>query len=77
MRNTPGKTVVMYLYGSTPSKLRMDNGTQFACYEFSTFAHKWTFNHVTLDQHYPACSGKAESAVPTTNVLFKKVLQDK
>ena len=58
-------------YG-VPDQLMTDNGPQFSNAEFSSFAKKWAFQHITSSPHYPRSNGKAENAVRTVKKLFSK-----
>ena len=40
--------------------------------EFTTFAKKWRFEHITSSPRYPQSNGKAENAVKTVKRLFSK-----
>jgi len=56
-------------YG-VPDSVVTDNGPCFALSEFSKFASKWNFQHVTSSPRYPQSNGKAENAVCTVKRLF-------
>ena len=40
-----------------------NNGPQFSSKDFSRFAQKYDFEHVTSSPHYPRSNGKVESAM--------------
>ena len=58
-------------YGATDVVVS-DNGPQFDSAEFTTFAKKWGFEHITFSPRYPQSNGKAENAVKTVKQLFTK-----
>ena len=47
-------------------------GPQFASEEFTSFAQKWGFDHITSSTCYPQSNGKAENVVKTVKWLFTK-----
>lgn len=59
-----------------PEVVFTDNGSQFSralCVEFSNFAAKYNFQHVTSSPHYHQSNGMAESAVKIINGSLKKM----
>lgn len=68
-------TVVLQLknqfarYGC-PDKVVSDNGPQFSCNEFATFARAWEFEHHTSSPGHSEANGKIESAVKTAKRLL-------
>ena len=58
---------------SIPDKLQSDNRPLFNSYEFSEFAKKCEFKHITSSPEYLQSNGKVESAVKTAaKTLLKK-----
>ena len=55
-----------------PMTVVSDNGLQFGCREFKTFAKEYGFEHVTSSPEYPQSNGKAEKAVQIVKRLLKK-----
>lgn len=55
-----------------PSTVMSDNGSQFACEEFQTFARTYGFEHVTSSPRYPQSNGRVEKAVGTCKNLMTK-----
>ena len=43
-----------------PEEVISDNGPQFSLHEFSQFAEKYSFNHVTSSPCFPQGNGEAE-----------------
>jgi len=74
---TTAKTVVQKLkshfarYG-IPNQVVSDNGPQFSCEEFASFAKCWDFEHVPSSPGNSKANGKAESAVKSAKRLLKK-----
>ena len=57
-----------------PDKVVSDNGSQFSCNEFATFARTWHFQHCTISPGNSKANGKVESAVKTAKRLLRKAL---
>ena len=55
-----------------PQTVVSDNGPQYACDEFKTFAAAWEFHHVTSSTHHPKSNGRVEAAVKACKSLIKK-----
>ena len=49
-----------------PDVVRSDNGSQFDCQEFNTFANSYGFRHQTSSPCFPQSNGLVERAVKTT-----------
>ena len=62
----------MFTRYGVPDVVVSDNGPQFDSAEFTTFAKKWGFEHITSSPCYPQSNGKAENAVKTVKRLFTK-----
>ena len=75
--NTEARTVIKKLkshfarYG-IPDQVISDNGPQFSCSAFATFAKDWDFEHLTSSPGHSQSNGQAESAVKTAKKLIKK-----
>ena len=78
--DTKARTVILKLknhftrYGC-PDKVVSDNGPQFSCNEFATFARTWEFEHCTISPGNSKANGKVESAVKTAKRLLRKALE--
>ena len=55
-----------------PEVVMSDNGCQFTSHQFTAFAEKYGFTHITSSPHYPQANGEAERAVQTVKSLMKK-----
>ena len=62
----------MFTRYGVPDVMVSDNGPQFDSAEFTTFAKKWEFEHITSSPCYPQSNGKAENAVKNVKRLFTK-----
>ena len=71
-RNIIKEVKAVFARFGIPEILATDNRPQFASSEFSVFARKWEFKHVTSSSTYAQSNGKAENAVKTVKHLFKK-----
>ena len=82
LENTKPTTVIHKLralfatYG-IPDTVVSDNGPQFSCVEFATFAADWEFDHVTSSPTYAQSNGKAEQAVKSAKRLMKRAKRSK
>ena len=56
-----------------PDQVISDNGPQFASKEFTDFAEKWDFEHLTSSPGNSKANGKAKSGVKTTKHLRKSI----
>ena len=61
----------MFARYGIPEVVRSDNGPQFSSKEFSQFAEKYNFQHITSSPHFPASNGQVERAVQTVKKLLK------
>ncbi|PIK55858.1 hypothetical protein BSL78_07250 [Apostichopus japonicus] len=80
--NATSQTVITYLKQifsehGIPSKLISDNGSQYSSQLFTSFSHKWGFQHVTSSPLYPQSNGMAERFVQTIKKTLAKTLKDK
>ena len=55
-----------------PSKLVIDNGSQYASAAFREFSRNYGFTHVTSSHLYPQSNGLSERAVQTVKDLLHK-----
>ena len=60
-----------------PRQVISDNGPQFSCAEFASFAKSWGFRYLTSSPIYPQSNGMAERAVQTIKTLLKKAEADR
>ncbi|KAL1261470.1 hypothetical protein QQF64_006735 [Cirrhinus molitorella] len=60
-----------------PEAVISDNGPQYSCGEFKTFAKPWEFMHTTPSPYYPQSNGLAEKSLHTANMLIEKAKADK
>ncbi|PFX15000.1 Uncharacterized protein K02A2.6 [Stylophora pistillata] len=78
--DTKARTVILKLknhfarYGC-PDKVVSDNGPQFSCSEFATFARTWEFEHCAISPGNSKTNGKAKSAVKTAKQLLRKAFE--
>lgn len=59
-----------------PRILYTDNGPQYSSVEFTSFARKWNFEHVTSSPHFPRSNGLSERFVQTAKQLLKRCAED-
>jgi len=59
-----------------PEIVRADNGPQFSCREFATFAQESDFMLITSSPRFPRSNGEAERAVRTAKALLRKNKND-
>lgn len=59
-----------------PQIVVSDNGPQYKCKEFETFANMWEFKHITSSPHYPQSNGLAEKSVQIAKSLLEKAKAD-
>ena len=55
-----------------PDIVVTDNNANLVSEEFSKFARKWQFQHVTSSPHFPRSNGKVESAVKIIKNMMQK-----
>ena len=58
-----------------PELVISDNGPQFRAEEYSNFAKKWEFKHITSSPYHSQANGKAESVVKIVKRLMKKAMK--
>ena len=79
LKDTTSQTVITKLkahfarYG-IPETIVSDNGPQFSCLDFATFAAKWEFKHCPTSPGNSKGNGKAEAAVKIAKSLLRKAL---
>lgn len=61
---------------AVPETVISNNGPQYSCKEFQTFASTWEFTHVTTSLHYPQSNGLAEKTVQIAKSLMEKAKAD-
>lgn len=62
----------MFSRHGIPQMVLSDNGPQYACGEFASFAAEYGFSHVTSSPHYHRANGAAERGVQTIKNMLKK-----
>jgi len=82
LTNTESQSIIMKLKGHfarfvIPKVVVTDCGPQFVAREFSRFAEKWGFQHVTSSPEHPKSNGRAESAVKNIKYMMKKANRQK
>ena len=60
-----------------PDIVISDNGPQFACEKFASFASEWGFEHCTGSPGHQQTNGKAEAAVKDAKRLLRKTKKTK
>ena len=65
----------MFGKNGIPQKLLSDNGLQYDCIEFRTFAAALGFRHITSFPRYPQSNGFAERMVQTVKKTMLKARQ--
>ena len=71
------KLRIQFARHGVPDIVFSDNGPQFSCDKFRTFAEQWQFQHVTSSPAFPQSNGKVENAVKTLKSLIVKAQKDK
>ena len=81
LRKTSSKSVIQKLkrhfarYG-IPSIVISDNGPQFYCEEFGSFAREWDFEHRTSSPGHPKSNGMVELAVKSAKKIITRAGAD-
>ena len=81
LKNTTANVVIKamkknFARHGIPSECISDNGQQFVCYEYKSFAKEYGFISVTSSPYYSQGNGKAESAVKVAKNILKKSGQE-
>lgn len=66
------KTKGIFARHGIPSRVMSDNGPQYASQEFSKFAEKWDFRHVTSSPTHAQSNGLSEKAVQIAKRILDK-----
>ena len=77
LKNTTANVVIKamkknFARHGIPSECISDNGPQFVCYDYKSFAKEYGFISVTSSPYYSQGNGKAESAVKVAKNILKK-----
>ncbi len=55
-----------------PDKVMSDNGKQYDCERFKTFAATWGFTHTTSSSHFSQSNGFVERTIQTVKTALQK-----
>lgn len=58
------------------SKIRSDNGPQYASREFKEFTNQLNIEHITSSPGFPRSNGQVERAIQTVKLLMVKAVED-
>ena len=80
--NTKSSTIIrnlkcQFARQGIPDIVISDNGPQFACEKFISFANEWGFEHRTGSPGHQKTNGKAEAAVKDAKRLLRKAKDSK
>ena len=67
-----GRLKNFFAHHGIPELLITDNGRQFISSDFSDFADRWNFEHVTTSPYHAQANGEAERAVQTAKKIMSQ-----